>query len=341
MADKLTTFYLIHGDNTVEIEALVKQLRARMADGDNSGLNISEMDGEQVNVPEVINAVSSFPFLSDRRMVIVKGLISRLQGRGKANKEALERLTDALPQLPDYARLVLVERTVLNERLPIVKLAQSHERGYHALFKMPDDATGWIMQRAKQHYNIAITPQAANALAQVTDNDIQLADNELVKLVSYLDGAGEITEEHVALLTPYVPEANIFAMVDAIASGDGATAFRLMHRLLDNPREQGFGLLGMIVRQFRYLLLTREYLENGGTTDPLAVADAIGLRGSTGSCRFQGKKYLQLSRRFSFEDLEKIYYRLHEIDMGMKSGKYPSPTLALDMLVAGLTRRRG
>ena len=68
-----------------------------------------------------------------------------------------------------------------------------------------------------------------------------------------------ISEDDVARLTPYVAEANIFAMVDAMALGQGDKAIALMHRLLeDNPRDDGFGLYGMIVRQFRLLLIAKD-----------------------------------------------------------------------------------
>ena len=44
-----------------------------------------------------------------------------------------------------------------------------------------------------------------------------------------------------------------------------------MHRLLDD-KEDAFGLYGMIIRQFRLLLLAKEYLATGG--NPGGIAEA-------------------------------------------------------------------
>ena len=338
MPDKPTpTFYLFYGDDGLSIDEAVRKLRAGMGDDPNAELNISEFDGEQASVPEIVNAVSSYPFLSDRRLVIVRGLVSHItrKGAGETGKKAVELLAEALPNLPDYARLVLVEHQTLPEGNRVVKLARSHERGYLRLFDAPKDSTGWIIKRAVEEYDVEIDPQAAAAIASVTGDDLRRADNELVKLAAYVAGEERpISEEDVAALTPYVADASVFAMVDALAAGSGEDAMALMHRLLDDPHEDGFRLYAMIVRQFRYLLLTREHLSGGGSAKSADVAAAIGLKSS-----WQAEKFAKLSRRFTVTELERIYRTLQDYDERMKTGRI-KPLLALDTLVASLTQTR-
>ena len=326
------TFYLFYGSDTLSIDEAVGKLRESMGDDANADLNTSEFDGEAASVPEIIGAVSSYPFLADKRLVIVKGLVGWLtrKGAGKTGKAAMEQLLDELPHLPEYARLVLVEYQNLRDNSKIVKLAS--EQGFCKAFHAPKDSTSWIIQRAKDEYEVEIEPRAANALATVTGDDLRRADNELVKLVSYVDGERAISEDDVAALTPYVPEANIFAMVDALAAGKGEEALALMHRLLDDPREEGFRLYGMIIRQFRLLLLTREHLDGGGSSRGADIAGAIGVRSA-----WQADKFARLSRRFTIEELERIYRKLQEYDEQAKTGRIDIK-LALDLLVASLTK---
>lgn len=336
MADASPTFYVLHGDDDIAVEQAVKKLRESMGDGPNADLNIDEFEGENATVPEVLNAVSSFPFLADKRLVIVKGLISWItrKGAGEIGKKAVERLEDELPNLPNYARLVFVERGELSANNKIVKLAQKQDNGYEKAFNAPKDTTDWIIKRAKAEYSVEIQPQAAHALASVTGTDLRRADNELVKLVSYIEGEERpITEADVATLTPYVAEANIFAMIDALAMGNGRQALTLMHQSLnENPRDDGFGLFALIVRQFRLLLLTREHLAAGGSYNNNDVASAIGVRSS-----WQAGKLVKQSRSFSVEELERVYRRLQQYDVEMKTGKI-KPRLALDLLVASLSK---
>jgi len=332
MADKKTpTFYIFHGEDDLSIDEAVAKLRAEMGDDANADLNINEIEGTEVNAPEVISAVSAYPFLADRRLVIVRGFIGWItrKGAGQPGKQAVQQLEENLPNLPDYARLVFVERGALSEKNAVIKFAQELDNGYVHRFGVPRDMVGWIKKRAKSEYGREIQPQAANALAGVIGEDLRRADNELIKLVSYVEEDHPITEEDVAAMTPYVPEANIFQMVDAIADGRGQIALELMHRLMSDKNQDPFGIYGMIVRQFRLLLQAKEHLALGGS--PGGVAKAIGVR------PFVAQNLNRQARGFTLEDLERIYRALQESDLKMKTGRI-DPQLALDLFVASITR---
>lgn len=321
------TFYIFHGEDDLTISEAVDKLRNGM--GNNADLNTSQFDGTTTSVPEILSAVTSYPFLSDKRLVIAKGLLSWLmrKGTGQTGKDGIARLEQDLPNLPEYARLVLVERESLSDTHPILKLAQSTDSAFVKHFPVPKDTTSWILKRVRSEYQREMDNQAASALAAVTGDDLRRADNELVKLVSYVPEGETITEQHVAELTPYVPEANIFKMVDAIGDGEGQLALQLLHRLLADKNQDPFSLYGMIVRQFRLLLLAKEHLLDGGSAS--SIASAIGVR------PFVAQNLARQLRGFSLDDLERIYRTLQDTDFKMKTGRI-APDLALDLFVASV-----
>lgn len=322
------TFYIFHGEDTLSLQEAVATLRQNM--GEYGDLNTSLFDGQSVTVPELINAASSMPFLAAARLVIVRdllGWISR-RGAGEAGKKATRALEDALPTLPETARLVFVEHSTLDDKNPLLRLAQSHPNGYLKHFGVPKDLAAWIIRRAREEYDADIHPAAASALAGVVGDDLRIADNELVKLVSYVPPGERITEEHVATLTPYVAEANLYKMVDAIAEGRGQMALNLLHRLLREKDNNPFSLFGMITRQFRLLLLTREILDEGG-----AVGDVMSRLKQRD---FVARNLVRQARAFSLPQLEAIFRRLQAYDYEMKVGKI-QPELALDLFIASLT----
>jgi len=326
-----TTFYLLHGNDDLGIDEQVTALRKSMGDDPNAELNISEFDGAQASVPEIINAVSSFPFLADKRLVIVRGLIGHLtrKGAGNAGKEALARLEEDLPGLPDTARLVLVEKQAIPDKNPIAQLAEKSPNGYVKCLVAPKDSSEWIVNRANHEYGVRMDRRAAAALAAVTGDDLRRADNELVKLACYVEGNRPITEEDVAALTPYVPEASIFKMVDALAEGRSNLALELLHRLLSEKDEDVFRVYGMVIRQFRLLLQAKEHLLDGGATN--TIPKAIGVR------PFVAQNLARQCRVFELADLERIYRYLSELDLKMKTGRI-KPELALDLFISGLAR---
>ena len=63
-----TTFYIFHGDDELSVDETVRKLRAEMGDSTEADMNITELDGTQASVPEIISAASSYPFLSDKRI---------------------------------------------------------------------------------------------------------------------------------------------------------------------------------------------------------------------------------------------------------------------------------
>jgi hypothetical protein len=65
-------------------------------------------------------------------------------------------------------------------------------------------------------------------------------------------------------------QQSVFDFVDALSQGNGKTAQKLLHRLLEN--EDPFSLWGMVVRQFRLLLQAREILDGRGNKDDVARA---------------------------------------------------------------------
>jgi DNA polymerase-3 subunit delta len=326
------TFYILHGDDSISRDAALARMRKAM--GEDGDLNRSEFDGTQTSAAEVLAAVRSLPFLAEKRLVIAKGLIGNVtkKGAGQAGKAAADRLISELPGLPAFARLVLVENELLSEKNRLLKAARTMENGLIKAFKKPQNLTVWIRQRAQREYDAEITAAAAGAIAMLVNGDMLRADNELHKLVCYVDGERAIGEDDVAALTPYVPEANIFEMVDALAIGNGSRALEVIQQALhQNPGDPGFGLFGMIVRQFRLLSMTRDHLDGGGGAGGQAIAQAIGAHA------FVAGKLATQARRFSAVQLDAILKRLQRYDQDMKTGRI-EPRLALELLVTSLAR---
>jgi DNA polymerase-3 subunit delta len=125
---------------------------------------------------------------------------------------------------------------------------------------------------------------------------------------------------------PYLQDAVIFDMVDALGRRDGRAAAQTLHRLLD-AGDHPLALLGMIVRQFR-LLIQVEELKTGGAT-PQDIAQTLKIH------PFPARKLYNQVTNFTAMQLEKVYRYLLDTDVAIKTGKIEAE-VALDLLVAGL-----
>ena len=118
-------------------------------------------------------------------------------------------------------------------------------------------------------------------------------------------------------------ENDIFKTIDALASKNKKLALSLLHKHLDNG-DFPLYLLSMIAYQFRNLLTIKELQS---TQSYATIAKKSGLH------PFVVQKSYYLCNQFSVEQLKKIYQRIFQVDLDIKTGKIEAET-ALDLLLA-------
>jgi DNA polymerase-3 subunit delta len=324
-------FYVFDGEDTFTIREALSALVDKMGDPATRELNITHLDGLSTTFHELHNHCNTLPFFASRRLVIVHGLLARLGQRGRSSQDAefLEKLVDDLPNLPETTRLVFVEEKAISRKHPVLALAAHDEQGHIKTFRIPQGAalSRWIRQHVQQAGGQIDAP-ATQTLGAFVGNDLHQLDQEIQKLVAYTDGQRPIGERDVVLLTPQAHQASIFDMVDSMGRRDGKTASHIYHQLLD-AGEHPLALLGMITRQFRLMIQVKELAPQLGTAD--AIAREIHQN------PYPIKKIMSQSENYTMSQLHAIYHKLLDTDVDIKTGRI-EPALALDMLIAGLSR---
>ncbi len=314
-------FYLFHGDDTFAQKETLADLLNKMGDPAMLELNTTRFEGV-MSFGALRQACDVAPFLAKRRVVIVEGLFA-----AKPDETFLGKLLTYLPDMPDSARLFFLESKALPENHRLIKLAEKAENGFVRLFERPEGAAlnRWIQQRV-QAQGGHISPHATQVLATNIGNDLAIQENEITKLVLYAGESHTISAEDVALLSPYVAEANIFDLVDALGGRDVRRAAKSLHQKLSDGTDP-FYLFGMLIRQFRLLIQIKELAEQGKR--PPAIADTLNLH------KRVAQKLYQQSHGFSLEQLEQIYHHLLDVDVDAKTGK-ADITTSLHLFLAAL-----
>jgi DNA polymerase-3 subunit delta len=320
----------------------VAALEAQLGDPGTASLNLTRLDGRMVTLPEVQAACGAMPFLADFRLVVVEGWLTRLLSRteedeaeettepisprsGSSARETLAALAAYLEEQPDTARLVLIEHRELPEKNIVLRAALGKPWALVKRFDLPrgEQLVQWIQARAKAEGG-AFTRDGALALAEA-ESDPRALRNEITKLLTYVNFTRPVEAADVHALTPAAAAARIFDFVDAVGQRRAKAAQAELHKLLAS--EEPLYVLGMIVRQFRLILLAKELLE--ARRPEAEVAAALGLH------PFPAGKVCAQSRNFSLAGLEAIYHRLLACDAEIKTGQ-AEPAAALDVLVAEL-----
>lgn len=336
--------YVLFGSDRFTRDEQVRGLRRRMLAEPCGEYNLSVLTGDDVTIRDIRAVADTLPFMTDRRLVIVEGLLGRLAGQTKgasrrarttrasgakappksADEGPTVELVKFLADLPNSTALVFVEDKIdpalVEGWLPPDR---AHIRGYER--PRPNELGRWIERRAKHHEG-RIEVAAVRQLAQLAPEDLGLLDTELQKLITYADGR-PVTLEDVELLSAS-PEVNVFGLLDAIAAGDRGPALAQLRRLLQRG-ERPEAMVPLIAGSLRRLIEARELLDQG--VRGAALATRLGMQS------WQAERTERQARRHRVEELEGTLRRLLRADQAIKTG-LAEPELALELFICDLPR---
>lgn len=330
----LTLFY---GDDSFSMEEELQSLLASIpGDAGMVEMNTTRLSDRDASLDALKTAGYSLPFLAERRLVIANN-----PQEGFKAKEARSQWTAFLDHLPDSTHLVITIGDTYENKARGWKVMdhtgaflrewaeQNPDRARINVFRIlaAYQMTEWIQKRAKK-LGGRFEPQAAAALAELTGPEPGIADQEISKLLAYVNYKRPVELEDVQeAASAGSIQANVFDMADSIGMGKSGLALRQLNTLLENTDPQN--LFGMIVRQFRLLILAREQMDH-------AHLDGKSLAAKISVHPLVAEKLLVQGQRYSLPKLEVIYHRLGDMDKAIKTGQIDA-VVALQTFIADQT----
>ncbi|MBE0671833.1 MAG: DNA polymerase III subunit delta [Anaerolineales bacterium] len=322
----MPNIFFLHGNDEFAINRKIKDFESDFSDPTTAGMNTARLEARTMTENDLNNAVNAMPFLAPKRLVILSNPSAKFN-----NPATRKKFQEFLSNAPDTARLViheLMEPKEIEKHWLVKWAAKNSSLVKLQTFFLPKqrDMPGWIINEVKNQGG-QIEPAAAAKLAEMVGVDTRQAGMEIAKLLAYVNWGRPVRGSDVEAVCIVTSQQSVFDFVDALSQGNGKSAQKLLHRLLEN--EDSFSLWGMVVRQFRLLIQAREILDGRGNKDD--VARALGVH------PFVAEKTTGQAGRFSMEALEGIYHRLLKIDEQVKTSQV-TLDLALDTLVVELAR---
>ncbi len=240
--------YFFYGDEGFlmdELQALLIEHALRPGERD---FNLDLFHGPDADARQVLAACMGYPVMAERRVVVVRSFEKLAENR--AFKEYAERpnptavvllLCTGKPNLSAHPYRALREHAVAVEFKPL------YDR------QMP----GWIDSRART-LGVKMEPGAAQMLAQEVGTDLRTAAVELDKLVAYIGGRTNVTEEDVLTAGGHLREFNVFELQKAVGEGDRVRATAIVERLLQQASSRRGEALMVVTMLSRYFLKLRK-----------------------------------------------------------------------------------
>jgi DNA polymerase-3 subunit delta len=327
--------YVLYGEDDFSLDEALEEIRQGIGDQSLIAANTTWLEGRQVALNELRTVCETVPFLADKRLVIVKGLLERFQVKGKSGRRKTGKPTTSqeddcqpwircLTSVPETTILVLVDGGVSHRNPLINELTDRAEIKSYPLLSR-DNLRKWVEERVNKAGG-SISPPAVKLLASVVGSNLWVMHNEINKLALFTSGR-RIEEGDVSKVVSYARQTNVFAMVDAVLEGKIGLAEKLLCQLLEAGATPPY-ILVMLSRQIRLMVRVKALRSQGKSETE--IQRRLGLASD-----FVFRKTLDQAKRYPLALIREVYRHLLEADLAIKTGRYDGE-LALNILVARL-----
>ena len=319
---------VLEGQDEFRISERISEFKLTVTPPEMREINTVSLDGNLLTIGELFATVSTVPFMADKRLVIVEGLLNKLgspQGKGSSENNLTE--WSDFPALflgmPETAILLLVEKNSLPKGKVVSQiLKQSKVEKFPSLRYR--ELIGWIRERCAL-LGVEMESQAIALLADSVGNELRLIDSEINKMKIYSNG-NLITTSDVRLMVPYVRQQNVFRVVDAVIEGrtkDALSASASLISLGESPS----AILRMIERQVRFLFSTKYLISRKVSTSD--IGRQINLSG------YPLRKTLEMEKKISQTKVLDMHNKLLEANIRVREGRLTEQE-SFDLLIAEL-----
>jgi len=301
--------YFIHGPDTyrskVKLNELIEQYSEKF--------ELHKIEGEHIKLDELASKMNAVSIFTQKRLMVIEDL--------SKNKEQAELTSFLKERKSSDDEVIIFYEGKIKKNISLYKYLSRAGESFEFEEMSINEIKRWAENYVKERKG-RIEKVALEELLMGANNDLWFLSRELDKLLAYKK---VITLESVQLLTPANFDDNIFNLTDAIGRGDKSTALELINKQLDAGAAPIY-LLAMIIRQFRILIQVKEASEKLSFPNNNFIAKEIGLH------PFVVQKTMGQTKKYSFEELERIYANLQDLDLKLKSSKL-SPESLLNLMV--------
>ena len=272
-----------------ELDKLVNAFKDEHGD-----MAIERFDGEEASSDRMVESVQSMPFLSARKLVVL-----REPGKQKSFSEAISKVLESMADSTD----LIIYEPKLDKRGSYYKTLKK-ETDYRELGELDPVGLGkWAVQYVSDKGGKLSSGDAKLLIDRIGINQ-QLLQSELDKLLAYDE---VITKQTIELLVERLPQSTVFELLDAAFAGNTQKAFDL-YREQRALKVEPQAILAMLSWQLHVLAVVKA----GSPRTPDVIAKEAKLN------PFVVRKTQGIARKLSLEQIRGLVSGLLELDLQLK-----------------------
>jgi DNA polymerase-3 subunit delta len=295
---------LMQGEEPYFLDKVSDFLEEHWLDPAARDFNQTVLYGKETNAEQILSAAKLFPFMSERRLVLVK------EAQQMQDKE-WDKLLAYFQNPLDSTLLVMVCRGKnLDRRKKAFKTLEQKGRIVQSDPLKDHQLSGWVDQMISAK-GFRISPHGKALLMEYIGNQLSLMDAEIEKLALNLQPGEQIELKHIERYIGISREYNVFELQDALGQEDAAKAYRLALHLGQNPKASQFSLpmcVGTLYAFYQKICLVHE----SEHLQPQALATLLGVH------PFFAQSYQRYAKRYSPNRIRRCIRILLDYDLKSK-----------------------
>jgi len=297
-------YFLWGPEDYLREQFLLTLKKCCLPEGEDS-FSFKRLNGPELDVYELQQAVDAMPFLTERSFVEVRNVDLN---RAKEPEAILAALSD----IPDYCTVVFVQSAQFEPdgRIKLIKGLRSVGKDMRFAQAAQNQLIDWVIRRfAAAGKRIEL--EAIQRLIFISGDLMNRLIPEIEKVAAYAKGE-KVTVSDVDAVASHIPEADIFNMTDYIARKQHNSAVSVLAELLDDKNNEPIPMLALLSTQMRRLYAARLAIDrNLGNK---YVMEVTGMKYD-----FLVKQLLQSARGFTLPQLRRAVELCAEADYKIKS----------------------
>jgi DNA polymerase-3 subunit delta len=283
-------------------------------------LLLSEFDKETIysedrSISDILGLATSFPFSSERKLIIVK------EAEKIKDKKPLK---DFAASPPEFTVLAFFHNgAITNVSSEPFKTLDANGFLFEAKELKGKNLIDWLIGLAEEREK-KLSEENAQVMIDIVGESRNMLEDQLEKICIFLNEKKEISLESIQQVSSELKQFNIFDLQNALGLKDKPKSLTVAYNLLDNGAEPTF-IITMLTRYFTGLAKITE-LQTKNT--PVQEAARI-----VGTHHFYYPNYVKARKLFSDEKLVEVFRALLKADLSVKTTSSEDKTI-ITLLIA-------
>ena len=299
---KYAPIYFLMGEEPYFIDKIADYIEKNVLTDEEKDMNLSVLYGKDVKIENVILEAKQFPFIAEKRVVIVKEAQNL-----KKNIDKFEHY--AANPVQSTILVFCYKYEKLDKRKKYVKEIDANGVLFESAKMYDNQLPKWIEAYCKS-INLEINMQAATMLADYIGNDLLRITSEIDKLlITKPKDSNKINTDLIAQNVGISKDFNDFELQNAIAKKDALKSFLIVDYFGKNPKNFVMPITLAVLSKFFVNLLHFQLLTD--KTDMNASA-------RLGVHSFFIKDFRESAKYYNIPKIRKIIGYIREADAKSK-----------------------